>query len=131
MTYRDVDWLAEREHVAAMEARARNRRAERWVAGWNMGGYLPETDPAVFDNLTDATAYLRETVETWLDQDYETPEARTANGGMDDPDATAEDIVTMTLDGADGWYGDMHLWAERHYCDDVCAAEHGRETEGN
>ena len=29
-----------------------------WVAGWNMPGYLPETEPESFDTWEDAHAYI-------------------------------------------------------------------------
>lgn len=77
-----------------------------YTAGWNMPGYLPETDPETFETLDDAAAYLRETLARWLDED-EAPE-----------DMTAEDILTVdyTADYADGWYTaadgwPVHLWA--------------------
>lgn len=79
-----------------------------YTAGWNMTGYLPETDPETFESLEDAAAYLRETLTRWLDED-EAPE-----------DMTAENILTIDpIAGyADGWYtpacggADMHLWAQ-------------------
>jgi len=79
-----------------------------YTAGWNMAGYLPETDPEIFETLDDAAAYLRETLDRWLDED-ETPE-----------DMTAEDILTVDpiAHYADGWYtppqggAELHLWAE-------------------
>lgn len=75
----------------------------RYVAGWNMAGYLPEVDPEVFDSLKHARAYLVETLDRWMDQD-ERPE-----------DETAEEIIDST---GDGWYGEFHLWAEP-YTEDV------------
>ena len=30
----------------------------KYVAGWNMPGYLPETDPQEFDNLAEAREYI-------------------------------------------------------------------------
>lgn len=80
-----------------------------YTAGWNMPGYLPETDPETFDSLQDAAAYLRETLARWLDEDA-APD-----------DMTAENILTvdMTADYAEGWYtppeggAEMHLWAWR------------------
>jgi hypothetical protein len=78
-----------------------------YTAGWNMPGYLPETDPETFDTLDDAAAYLRDTLARWLDED-------------DAPaDMTAEDILTVDH-GANvvgGWYtlasggAEFHLWA--------------------
>ena len=43
-----------------------------YIAGWNMPGYLPETDPAIFDNETDATRYLSDTVDRFWGEDSET-----------------------------------------------------------
>ena len=43
-----------------------------YVAGWNMPGYLPETDPMVFDNETDATRYLSDAVDRFWNEDVET-----------------------------------------------------------
>ena len=79
----------------------------KYVAGWNMPGYLPETDPETFDTLEDAAEYLRETLARWLDED-EAPE-----------DMSAADIllVDSVAGYADGWYtppqggAEMHLWA--------------------
>lgn len=76
--------------------------AGRWVAGWNMPGYLPETDPETFDTLEDAVAYLRETAERWADEDEQ-----------DSPEILVEPGA-----GADGYYSGpyggavLHLWAE-------------------
>ena len=42
-----------------------------YVAGWNIPGCLPETDPAIFDNETDAIRYLSDTVDRFWDEDSE------------------------------------------------------------
>jgi len=36
-----------------------------YVAGWNMPGYLPETDPVEFDTFTDAIDYLKWSLIRW------------------------------------------------------------------
>ena len=46
-----------------------------YVAGWNMPGYLPESDPVIFDNETDAIRYLSDTVDRFWDEDYEATES--------------------------------------------------------
>jgi hypothetical protein len=43
----------------------------RWTAGWNMPGYLPETDPETFTEWKDARAYLIETIDRFWDEDYD------------------------------------------------------------
>lgn len=80
--------------------------ARQYVAGWNMAGYLPETDPETFDTLDDAIAYLRETLDEWWDQDGT---AEGATGYLLD---SAPEIDTDGRTYADAWYGDIHLWAE-------------------
>ena len=42
---------------------------ELWAAGWNMPGYLPETDPETFATLADAVSYLQETLDRFADED--------------------------------------------------------------
>jgi hypothetical protein len=39
----------------------------KFIVGWNMSGYLPESDPAEFDTEEDALSYLREELNAWLD----------------------------------------------------------------
>ena len=41
-----------------------------YIAGWNMPGYLPETDPVILDNETDAIRYLSDAVIRFWDDDY-------------------------------------------------------------
>lgn len=41
-----------------------------YVAGWNVPGYLPESEPAIFDNETGAIRYLSDTVDRFWDDDY-------------------------------------------------------------
>lgn len=44
-----------------------------WIAGWNMPGYLPETDPEPFTFWGEAWEYLRDTVDRFKGQDEELP----------------------------------------------------------
>lgn len=46
----------------------------RWIAGYNMPGYLPETDPESFFTWDAAVEYLKETVQRWYDSDVMLPE---------------------------------------------------------
>ena len=49
-----------------------------YIAGWNIPGYLPESEPAIFDNETDAIRYLSDTVYRFWDEDYLGYESREA-----------------------------------------------------
>ena len=42
-----------------------------YIAGWNVPGYLPESDPVIFDNETDAIRYLSDTVDRFWSEDVE------------------------------------------------------------
>ena len=41
-----------------------------YIAGWNIPGCLPEVEPAIFDNETDAIRYLSDTVDQFWDDAY-------------------------------------------------------------
>jgi hypothetical protein len=40
-------------------------------AGWNMPGYLPETDPETCEDFDSAKGYLAATIERFRDSDYD------------------------------------------------------------
>ena len=46
----------------------------RFVAGWNMPGYLPEMEPAVFDHLGDAIAFLIDEINRIADEAWDSRE---------------------------------------------------------
>lgn len=41
-----------------------------YTAGWNVPGYLSESDPETFDTYGEAVQYLTETVDRFWDDDY-------------------------------------------------------------
>ena len=47
-----------------------------YVAGWNMPGYFPETDPIVFETESEATRYLIDEIDRMWDEDYTGDESR-------------------------------------------------------
>lgn len=71
-----------------------------FIAGWNQPGYLPEVEREEFDTFEDARQYLLDTVDRWLDEDWEEPDVDSL---------TADDIVN-----AFGWgeYKGYNLWVE-------------------
>jgi hypothetical protein len=46
-----------------------------WSAGWNMPGYMPDSDPALFMDWSDARDYIAGEIRTTAEQDEEDPEA--------------------------------------------------------
>lgn len=130
---------------------APSTKGTHWHAGWNMAGYLPETEPVSFDTFAGAYDYLAETVDRWLDQDYGVEGSAgdeiikgaragaMANGGTEPADVTAREILSQEhptgevsrLSSVDGWYGDIHFWAEPAADDDGCTDDEivGRESD--
>jgi hypothetical protein len=65
----------------------------KYVAGWNMPGYLPEMEPAEFDSFEEAKAFIVDELE---DQ---------ANGhdeGDEEGDAYEREVRFLQRDGIDG-----------------------------
>lgn len=98
-----------------------------WVAGWNMPGYLPETEPEHFHAFADALAYLHDTVARWLDDDAALEaDYRPAEWAED---AIPADIIFTTFDGREatrgafGDYGITTLWIEPGDCSDDCEVD--------
>jgi hypothetical protein len=60
------------EHVRNFTA-----SGQKWVAGWNMPGYLPESGPTLFDDWTDARAHIVETIDRFWDDDAQSPDDHT------------------------------------------------------
>lgn len=69
-----------------------------YLAGWNQPGYLPEVPAESFSTHEDAVQYLRDTVDRWLDEDWEEPDVDSL---------TADEIV---YDAGFGFYRDYTLW---------------------
>ncbi len=46
-----------------------------YAAGWNMPGYMPETDPEVFETFAEGRDYLLDTVERFADSDADVMDA--------------------------------------------------------
>ncbi len=84
-----------------------------WVAGWNMPGYLPETDPVSFDTWEEAHAYIVGELErAWdMGEDADYLEAHTALHT-----ATAGEAYSVSVEG-----DRVRYWVElgepmgRHY----------------
>lgn len=87
VTFRRCGYDWDTEYMAGFSAESKARRypggydttpSVRYVAGWNMVGYLPETEPVEFDSPQDARAYLTEELGRWMDQAYDNDEHEVA-----------------------------------------------------
>lgn len=70
-----------------------------WVAGWNMPGYLPETDPVEFERRSDAIRYLADEMDRWAEQYW---------GDEDGRDVVCENLAaSLEADNSDGGTHDV------------------------
>ncbi len=52
------------------------RKTPRFVAGYNMPGYMPDSEPADFDDVDDARSYLADEMRTFADQAADDEESK-------------------------------------------------------
>ena len=91
------DLIDVRDIIARVEE-LREQRTERWVAGWNMPGYMPDTEPAEFDNAEDAKQYIIDSVKRAEDETEDETEAETLCGFAEDVNLeTADEFSAQCL----------------------------------
>ena len=87
-----------------------------YIAGWNMPGYMPESEPEEFDTAREAVQYLLDTVERFWDSDADVPNLE-ADARWLGIHTALHNALTSTEDLEDfaGDTGDMSLvfWIER------------------
>jgi hypothetical protein len=113
MSYADkIEQAHWEEHMQSdSDERTRYCPPVRYVSGWNMPGYLPESEPATFCDPAEAVAYLVNTVERFWDQDYESAETSEERLGLDDKWLPVHTDLHTGLP-VDSYCGDMslHFW---------------------
>lgn len=57
------DNIIDTRDIAARIEELKDQRTERWVAGWNMPGYMPDSEPAEFDDFDDAKEYIADEID--------------------------------------------------------------------
>lgn len=62
----------------------------KFVAGWNMPGYMPDSEPAEFDNAADAMEYIKDAAKDEFDQ-YENDAGSSYQSGRDQIDTWKAD----------------------------------------
>lgn len=55
------DMIDSRDVIARIDD-LESRDVPRYVAGWNMPGFMPDSEPAEFDNADDALEYIRDAI---------------------------------------------------------------------
>ena len=89
--FTNTDDIIDVRDIIARVEELREQRTERWVAGWNMPGYMPDSEPAEFDKVEDAKQYIIETVKRAEDETDDETEAEILCG-------FAEDVNLETAD---------------------------------
>ena len=78
-------------------------QTDRFVAGWNMPGYMSDSEPAEFDDADDALEYLKDSAKEAIEQD------------------SSEDAFAQRSEAIDSWtankngefgqtFGQFHYW---------------------
>lgn len=73
------------------------RDVPRIVAGWNMPGYMPDSDPAEFDNFEDARAYIAEELRNVAEGEF---------NGLDDEQRDAIKTLADQVENGKGEFAD-------------------------
>jgi len=63
----NTDSVIDSRDIIARIEELEGEKVEQWVAGYNMPGYMPDNEPAVFESFDDAKSYILETLENYID----------------------------------------------------------------
>lgn len=75
----------------------REQRTPRFVAGWNMPGYMPDSEPAEFDNAEDAKQYIIDTVKRAEEETDDETEAETLCAFAEDVNLESDEFSAQCL----------------------------------
>lgn len=75
----------------------REQRMPRFVAGWNMPGYMPDSEPAEFDNAEDAKQYIIDTVKRAEEETDDETEAETLCAFAEDLNLEGDEFSAQCL----------------------------------
>ena len=89
--FTNTDNIIDVRDIIARVEELRERRIPRFIAGYNMAGYLPDNTPEEFDNAEDAKQYIIDAVKRAEDETEDETEAKTLC-------AFAEDVNLETAD---------------------------------
>jgi hypothetical protein len=74
-----------------------------YSAGWNMPGYLPETDPELFEDPAEAKTYIREEIERIWDDTDGTPVGDECLTAHTEVHNSGDLFITSPVDGYVYW----------------------------
>ncbi len=70
-TMSNQDDVIDSRNIIARIEELEDDKVEQWIAGYNMAGYMPDNEPAVFEDFDDAKEYILNTLETYIDDEAE------------------------------------------------------------
>lgn len=70
-TIDNTDKVIDSRDIIARIEELEGEKVGQWVAGYNMAGYMPDNEPAVFESFDDAKSYILTTLENYIDDEAE------------------------------------------------------------
>lgn len=95
--FTNTDAVIDVRDIIARVEELREQRTERWVAGWNMPGYLPDNMPEEFGNAEDAKQYIIDEVKRAEDETEDETEAETLCGFAEDVNLQGDEFSAQCL----------------------------------
>ena len=75
----------------------REQRTPRFVAGWNMPGYMPDSEPAEFDNAEDAKRYILDEIASHAENTTNEDDAETLTAFAEDVNLESDEFSAQCL----------------------------------
>ena len=95
--FTNTDDIIDVRDIIARVEELREQRTERWVAGWNMPGYLPDNTPEEFGNAEDAKQYIIDAVKRAEDETDNENEAETLCAFAEDVNLQVDEFSGQCL----------------------------------
>ena len=95
--FANTDGVIDVRDIIARVEYLREQRTARWVAGWNMAGYLPDSEPAEFANAADAKQYIIYAVKRAEDETEDETEAEKLCGFAEDVNLQGDEFSAQCL----------------------------------
>ncbi len=96
------DVIDSRDVIARIEDLQEQRQP--WAAGWNMPGYMPDSEPAAFSGWESARSYLRDEIERAAEETYNEEEAAALRETAERVDALNDGDEYGETAGAYHWW---------------------------
>ena len=96
-----TDNIIDSRDVIARIEELREECGNKYVANWNMPGYMPENEGATFGDADEALEYIKDEMRSWVDQNEELTdeEARELNAQIDTCEADEDGEFGQTFQG--------------------------------